>query len=149
MSSWPAVTMGAGTVACFSLNDTCSLSGSLGGVFSTWPSQNGTSTLWASQKEEDWGLVFLASVISGRVALLNRCWWMREHRPLGWIKPEQSLHQIWRESIAGSWPLPRRNSGILVFWTTSPSARAVTERRQSHGSVTQTHKLLPRFRRFP
>ena len=69
--------MGAGTVARFSWNDTLLLSEWIPGwgLLDLPPSQDGTSTLWASQKEEDWGLVFLACYFWNRVCPLNRCWW--------------------------------------------------------------------------
>ena len=120
------LTMAAATAARFSWNDTLLLSKwvSGGGGLLDLPRapQNGTSTLWASQKEGDWGLLFLACYFWNRVRPLNRCWWKEGAQTSGLDCQEQSLCTAGLEgrSTAGSWPLPRRISGTPVLWTTAP-----------------------------
>ena len=121
-------------------------------VFLTCASQRGTSTLWASQKEEDsrttWPVVSgiesspYESVLGGG----------RESRPLGWTGQEQSFYTVELVGVrrAGSWLLPRRNWRIPVFWTTCMWGRAsVTEQEGgSHGSDATDSWLLLRFSGF-
>ena len=112
-------------LASLGMTPFCSLSGSPGGgglLDLPRAPQNGTSTLWASQKEGDWGLLFLACYFWNRVRPLNRCWWKEGAQTSGLDCQEQSLCTAGLEgrSTAGSWPLPRRISGTPVLWTTAP-----------------------------
>ena len=146
--------MGAGTVAHFSWNDTLLLSEWVPGwgLLDLPPSQDGTSTLWASQKEEDWGLVFLACYFWNRVHPLNRCWWKEGTQTSGLDWPGiVSTPQIWRGGAllaAGRSPGETRGSQC-----SGPHPHGLELLSQSDRArvMAQWHRLvwlLPRFRRF-